>query len=207
MSTTVDPRALEPTGTVQELEELNLPTETYRSCAEPSPDRKVAGCAFWNICQMPYKGLHQIDEDGRQVGGPHHHGVYIVAPSGAALQDVRSCFQYIQLAPETIQSGGVFEIIADEGEEIVVKGTRAVPVAKGSSKLRAEPFTKTEAVPYFKRPSETFHEKVYEMKIREAVASRENKKRREIALGYKNMVEEAADKASIKRPKKESAED
>jgi hypothetical protein len=197
----VDSKAHAPTGQPWELADLGLDVASYRSCSMPDPG-KNAGCEFFAGCDMPYKGLPGVDAEGKTIGGPHNHGIYYVAPSGASLQDVRSCFQYFQLAPETIQSGGVYEIIADEGEEIIIKGTEVVPVnaSNPGGKQRSKPFMRPELVPAFPRPKDVFHDKAYELKVREVISVREKRKRREGALAHASAAADVQGTQGVRQP-------
>ena len=184
-----DSKAFDPSGTPQELAEIGISPAIYRSCS-PQTQGANAGCQWWSRCDFIYKGLHQFDEEGNQIGGPHNHGIYYVAPSGNQLQLVLSCFQFWQGVVDVRQSGGVYEVVADEGEEILIKGTKAVPVnpLQPAGRQRAESFVRNELVPTFARPKDVFHDKVYEMKVRQAIKTREDRKRRTAAIGYQQAA-------------------
>jgi hypothetical protein len=189
-----DSKAFEPTGTLEEIQELGLDPKLYRCCAKQKPG-EVAGCQFWGICERPYKGgpppdPDVKDQDPNEVGGPHHHGILYITAEGNTVQDVRSCFDYAILVDGHRQSGNVYEIVADEGEVIVIKGTREVPInpANPGGKRKAEPFTREELVPKFKRPREVFVEKVYEMRVRENIEKAAKRKRMAGAMGPEFMA-------------------
>lgn len=186
------PKALIPTGMPEELEKLGLPTAVYRSCSPPDPGTN-AGCVYWELCEMPYKGLSGVDEEGYALGGPHNHGVLYITFTGKTDQNVSPCYGFMSRVVAHRQSRNVYEIVADEGEAILVKGTEEVPVnpAVPHGKKRSKRFSRSMIVPRHPRPAEVFHDKVYEMKVREAIRGRERRQRLSRAMGDQQEGESA----------------
>jgi len=139
-------------GTVAELEALNIPVDRYPTCSKrvlDGNDVVILGCPAWKACKCPEK---------KTGAGPVNKGLRLVKKGvdgrTRIIHTTLTCydipFWYQQLEP----MGGAVEIIANEGEDILLKGTRAKDeVIPGQGQTRTmEPFAEHTKVPKFYRP-------------------------------------------------------
>lgn len=139
-------------GTVSELEALNVPLDRFPSCSKrvlDGNDVVILGCPFWKACKCPEKKTGE---------GPVNKGVRLVKRGidgrTRIVHTLLTCYDIPFWNTQLEPMGGAVQIIATEGEDVLLKGTRAkdenIPGQGMSRKM--EPFTENVAVPKFPRP-------------------------------------------------------
>lgn len=140
----------DPIGTLDELEAAGIDPTVYRSCAISVGPREVRGCPYFRVCEFPYKGHRG------PVGGPHNHGVLHITSFGQSDTVGMACFHFMALVNDHRQCGEVYEVVADEGDTILTKGTKEimtpVPGARPKYQVLEEPYELV--IPAFPRPHE-----------------------------------------------------
>jgi len=129
------PKVLYTIGTLDELAKNKLDPKRYRSCSEPR-GQENRGCAAWDQCDRPYKGLSF--EEG---GGPRNCGVLKIADNGDSDQQIMSCEHYCLTMEGNRSSACIYEVIAEEGETITSKMVEeriAGHTAKGPIRVRED---------------------------------------------------------------------
>jgi hypothetical protein len=113
-----------PQGTLEEFDENNINPAQYGCCCPRNDDPqdregRIIGCREYKRCQLPEKGN----------AGPVIKGVRIIkrTPTGPrVIQRPMTCWAIPKEKQRVENSGGVLEIIANEGEKMEV--VRALPV-------------------------------------------------------------------------------
>ena len=111
----IKPENVLPVASLQELRERMLDPRAYGSCAKSIPGECI-GCPAFARCERPDKGK------GRPVNG----GVRITksdARGGGIREDVMACFVYWQRKDAEESTGSLWDWIADEGQEITIRGS------------------------------------------------------------------------------------
>lgn len=134
-----------PCGTPEEVEAIGLNARAIPTCAPPDGS-KFEGCQMFHRCKcrdkqgVMIKGKTPVhDENGKLVksGGVCYFGVEIAKPvPGRGVgrsQEMMACYQYVQVSGQIKANGGRCEIIAWEGDEFSVRGSKKVApdIAKG----------------------------------------------------------------------------
>ncbi|MGQ0721019.1 MAG: hypothetical protein ACT4PE_05525 [Candidatus Eiseniibacteriota bacterium] len=153
-----------PIGTREEIEAQGMDPAFVACCAPPTKDGSVKGCAWWEKCQFHRKAL-----GGFKGEGPKNVGFYMrTANSDGAQQreGVAPCFRFVAtLQPRMLngldrknrgQDHEVIQVIAQEGEKIVVREWKTVAPDGGnkSKDYRMKSSIVEMTVPKFPRPGE-----------------------------------------------------
>jgi len=114
-----------PCGTPQELIEIGLNPGVIPSCARHDGD-KMEGCSLWKFC-------HCKDRQGRPIkdrNGPMNYGVQIAKPvvgrGVGRTQEIMPCYVYVQNRHQIRLNGGICQVVAYEGDEIELRGSKKV---------------------------------------------------------------------------------
>lgn len=139
-------------GTVKELEALNVPVDRYPSCSKRVMDGNdvvVKGCPFWRQCKCPEKATGE---------GPVNKGVRIIKKGvdgrTRLVNTVMTCYHIPTWPPMVEPRGGAVQIVANEGETMLLRGSRVVQeVIPGQGQgWKVEDFVENQVVPKFPRP-------------------------------------------------------
>lgn len=139
-----------PIGGIDEIKALGLKPKKVAACADPENPLNGKGCPFAEICDEPCKGLpgrvKWTDKDGnpcsweaegavRHGPGPITQGVRLYKPVIGSPDDfivvdtTFDCFHFFHQRAQMEANGGMAEVIAREGETIMVAGSvkRIIP--------------------------------------------------------------------------------
>jgi hypothetical protein len=169
------PRTNDPIGTLEELKKAKLSGMVYRSCSKPSSENR--GCAYHGGCEFAY----------RDTSGPHNHGVLKIPFSGRSDIVEEPCYWVMAKAGDFRQANETYEVIADEGDEIICKGTEELiiqhPGRKPSTKVIDKPYKKL--VEKFPRPHENplLQDDLHNLEVAGVVQKRQEERRKQRAFG------------------------
>jgi hypothetical protein len=146
-----------PCGTPEEVEAIGINPETIPTCA-PNVGTKFPGCQMWRFCKC-------ADRNGALIKGktgPAYYGVKIAKPvAGRGVgksQEVMACHVYVQLRQQIRANGGICQIVAFEGDELEVRGSKkmAPKVSEGEEPgpWKWETMTYKVKVPVYPRPKD-----------------------------------------------------
>jgi len=114
-----------PCGTPQELLEIGINPGVVPSCA-PHDGANMEGCTMWRFC-------HCKDKQGKSIKGttgPVYYGVRIAKPViGRGVgrnQEIMACHVYVQNRHQIRLNGGICQIVAYEGDELELRGSKKV---------------------------------------------------------------------------------
>lgn len=152
-----------PIGTLQEVIDAGMDPEDVATCHR-NVAGEIRGCPFWKSCQF-----HIRSRGGFKGKGPHYIGYHLrtsKADGRRQKEDVASCFAFVatlqgrMLAGMNAKNKGedyeLIQIIAQEGEEILVKEYKSVAAdggnRSGDIRIAMKPVKLT--VPAFPRPGD-----------------------------------------------------
>ena len=124
-----------PCGTPEEVEAIGLKASGIPTCAPPNGS-KFQGCTMWDFCKCKdregnrIRGKTPVYEGDKLVkaGGPSYFGVQIAKPvigrGVGKAQEIMACHVYTQLHHQIRANNGLCQIIAWEGDEFEVRGSK-----------------------------------------------------------------------------------
>lgn len=129
----------QPVDTYEKVVDSGLNPVLYGSCSEPVPN-KNQGCPAWALCNFAHRGKTR----------PKNKGVRIIKPGGARGV-VMACYDAVAGPLMRLETDENFfaEVVAEEGEEILLTGTRPVPGPIGHLATH-EPYVEKFKVPAHK---------------------------------------------------------
>ena len=138
-------------GTVAELEALNIPLDRYPACSRRMMDGNqvvIVGCPDWRACKCPEK---------KAGTGPVNKGVRLVKKGAVdgrtrIVHTLLTCYDIPFWETQLEPMGGAVQIIANEGEDILLKGTRPLDEKIPGKLPIADSFAENFKVPAFPRP-------------------------------------------------------
>lgn len=142
-----------PFGTLEELAafpEGPLSPRLYGSCSEPISGQNV-GCKEWQTCTLHHRG-----KSGPRNGGVRLVKIHPATRGRVIVQTIMDCTCFAFMKPQIEGNGGVAEWVAEEGEEIKVRGSEPHDeIIPGEPGRRIyEDKLQTKVVKAFPRPAE-----------------------------------------------------
>ena len=140
------PENLHPVDALHVIKEKMLHPWAFGSCAQHIPG-ECQGCLAYDACERITKGT------GRPVNG----GVRTVKAGGLVREDVMTCYGYWSLKESKEQEGILMDWIAEEGEEITIRGSKPIntlPNGRPAPGTAYEDFFDVLVVPAFKGVNE-----------------------------------------------------
>lgn len=145
-----DPR---PQGTLEELREAGLNPLEWGSCAAQVYG-EVMGCPF-----------HSRNRQGKGGGcpwrdRPKYGAIQVLQINdkgmGAERKVLVTCFDYLLMKPQIESNNGVVKWIADEGEVVMLRGTKPLPIQPGQAVAVHEDCEHETIVPPYPKVREKF---------------------------------------------------
>jgi hypothetical protein len=126
-------RDMRPQDTLEGLIKAGMNPREWGSCA-PNEKDKVIGCGRHPDC--PWKGRH-VKKNGEVIEGPANKGIrtlkILTNGMGSERTVIMPCFDYLWQKSQSESNGAIMDVVGEEGEEIVTRGTKALPLKPGDT--------------------------------------------------------------------------